>query len=93
MLHVLNVAILGSLIKLLVEMERPLLPAAIYGVFRLLVAGLTGASLTAMLVSAVICFAFVLGWFWVLSRIETATGPWWLLIVIGTGVGFFLGVV
>ncbi len=93
MLYALNIAILASLIKLLVEIERPIVPAVIYGVFRLLLAGLGGAGLVGMLLSVAISFAFVLGWFWALNRIEAASGPWWGLIVVGVGIGFFLGIV
>jgi hypothetical protein len=93
MLQILDIAILASLIKLLVEIERPLVPACIYGVYRLGLGGLGGAGLAATLVSGVICFVVVFLWFSVLARVEPLSGSWWAVVVVGTCAGFFIGVV
>jgi hypothetical protein len=88
MIAVLKIAILVGLLKLYVETEKPLLCAGIFafvtGVFLLL------GNPTALQVLAGVAAAFAMSvvYFGLLSRFDSGSPLWWVILVGGFAIGF-----
>ena len=86
--------VLAALVKLLIETENPLLCAGIFAILALATETMSmlygySAWYEALLSLFVVC-ALAYGYFWLLNRIETASLPWWSVLLGGALVAFFL---
>lgn len=86
--------VLAALVKLLVETENPLLCALFYTALALigaLLALTTGTvSVFGIVLSLIAAFALSLAYFWILNRLEPVTPVWWVVLIGGPAVVYFL---
>lgn len=83
MTAVAGILVLVGVLRLLVVTERPLLCAAIYTAAAAILSLLNGDGFVSLLGTAGLAFAFTVAWFWLLTRFEAGTAPWFLALVGG----------
>lgn len=89
---ILQVIILVALIKVLIETENVVLCAGIYTGLSVLISLLFGESFQGIVIGALITFAFVYVYFWLLSRFIDGGLMFWLILVGGIITPFVLSI-
>ena len=87
MFTIFKVIILVGLLKLYIETEKPLLCAGLYGVINGFIRVLVNATAFQILVGACGTFVLSLIYFGLLSRFETGTTWWWVILIGGFAIG------
>ncbi len=82
-MFVIEIFILVVLLRLLVEIEKPLVCAEIYAGCLLVLWLALGAPILDVLFSVALAFGYSFAWFWCLNRTAARTGLWWLIFFAG----------
>lgn len=82
-----KIILLVALIRVLVITDKPLLCSGIYSALALVFGLLSGHSILAVVITAVIGFGLASLYFWALSRLEDSQGLWWLVAIGGILIG------
>lgn len=82
-----KVAMLVGLLKRLVETDNPLLCAGIYGAAGFPFSPMVGTPFGVALIGSLVGFVLAFAWFWLLVRVETGSGLWWTILVVGLLIG------
>ena len=88
----LQILILVALVKVLIETENVVLCAGIYTGLSALISLLFGESFQGVVIGALITFAFVYVYFWLLSRFIDGGLMFWLILVGGIITPFVLSI-
>ena len=72
----LDIAIFGALVKMLVEWENPLPPAVIYAGYKTCIAILGGEDLVSSVALACVAFVFLFAFYRILVRLERVKLRW-----------------
>ena len=90
----LNALVAAILVKLLIETENPLLCAGFYTALvligQLMVAAVGQLTFFGFVGAMVLGFGLSYAYFWVLNKIEIGAPLWWIVLVAGPVVMFFL---
>jgi len=93
MTSLIGILVLVGVLRLLVATERPLLCAAIYTAAVAILSLLNGDDLISLLGTTALALAFTAGWFWLLTRFEAGTAPWFLALVAGLTLPMVVGAI
>jgi len=83
---IIRVFLLAALVKLLLEIDRPVVCAAIYASLGLILRLLIGWHLVPLLIATAIAFALAWLYFWLLYRTQE-TVWFWIILVGGLVIG------
>ena len=78
----LSALILAALVKLNLEIQKPLVPAGIFAGFGFFVSLISGYPLLAIILGPAINLGFGFLYFWLLKRTE-GEGSWWAVLILG----------
>ena len=79
--------ILAAFIRLLIATEKPFLCSGLYTSVALILGFGLGGKTIVVLISACIGFVLASIYFWLLDRVELASGLWWLIAIVGLAIG------
>ena len=80
---VLDLVVILGLLKILVEFDRPFVCGAVYAAVSTLFSLLLGVGLFEVTIGGALLWAIVGGWFWLLTRFDTGSLPWWIVVIAG----------
>lgn len=83
MIFIIKTLILAALVKLLISTDKPLLCSGVYTLAMLVLALIHAVPLATMVIFVLICAIASTGFFFILNRMETGSGLWWLVAVAG----------
>ncbi len=87
---ILEIIVLIVCVRLLIYTNKPFLCAGVYVAFTALSALLLGAALLELVVGAVIALVFFSLYFWLLDYYEESVGKWYLVLILGFLLSFFM---
>ena len=80
---IIKIIILAALVKLLISTDKPLLCSGIYTIAMLVLALIQAIPPGTLVIFVVICAVASTGFFFLLNRMNTGSGLWWLVAVAG----------
>ncbi len=84
---VIKLLLLGTLIRLLIASEKPLLCSSIYAAVILILGLAVEKHAGGVLLSAGVGFALASLYFWMLNRLDTGSPAWWGVAFVGLVIG------
>ena len=87
MFFLFRILLLVGFIRLLLATENPLLCSVLYGILTFLLGLAWGGPILAVLIVAGVRFVMAGLYFWLLNRIDSGSGIWWLIAVGGILIG------
>jgi hypothetical protein len=86
MLFFVKVLLIASLVKLLIQTNKPVWCAEIYAAFVFIMALIFGKPLIVVIIASAIAFCLAFLYFWLLNKFEDS-GLFWLILILGLLVG------